>query len=974
MDKDAPDDIWQNPPTVFSFKAPSPSPEFISRVSELRNIIGSITPSNKSSLKPFYDELLSLLCQRYQDQRSFDDLKALICTLENLINSECLEPGDLAKVYYEASCYILEYCLWSETTSDMKKVIDFRHTCVQLTDPTQPLYCFYLSELGAAYLSRYKRLGVFERDQTSQLNDLNQARHFCRQSVELQTPQTIHISKCKAQLGAVYTSCFDRFEDPLDLESAQSVFLPATESVPGSDKYFAFCQSSLGLYHLALFKQHRRQSDLESAVEAISTAVAFSQEPIDEPHLPQCLYALAACYVELYRQGADLNHLHSALDFYQRAINDKEQAGWRIPRISPDERALCHSGIGMIFTELYKLSGSISDLNSAIKHDQLAVDGTGWVNPELSSRQVNLALNHFERYKRLNDPEDYRKADRITVFASNLVHVTPLKPASTVLRAAMLAIKIQREKSQYAFKSSHTSLEPYRDALGALPQVSWLGKDIALRQLSLTHRDIVTLAVDGAAWGIMVGKPTEAVEILEEGRTITFRQLLQLRSDFESLLPSAPELAVELKKTAIALQNGSFVMSSGTSGSSSQGVEDTVQQQRALADRWQTLLKTVRRLPGMGDFLRARPFEELRRAAEYGPVVVLNCSDSRCDAVVLAPWLETCQVLPLEQSSRADAEKMVIDLRRVLGQTGRNVRDSRFFKSDPVNNAAQDEGVLIGILAKLWATVVKPVVDFILPRKDEFERVWWCPTGFYTSLPIHAAGLYASPNGPRLSNFFKSSYIPTLETLLREPESLVPSRRPKMLGISMPTTPGQSALPCTAQELDAVRAAVTPLQEWNQLSGPDATTSQVLNALGDADWLHLACHGVQNVAEPLASALLLHDGALHLRQIMQATTKPGLVFLSACQTAAGDRAMQDEAMHIAGGFLFAGFRGAIATMWSIDDQDGPTIASEVYKYLMREGKVPDVTETCAALHEAVQELRRRGVSPLRWVPFIHLGV
>jgi CHAT domain-containing protein len=40
-----------------------------------------------------------------------------------------------------------------------------------------------------------------------------------------------------------------------------------------------------------------------------------------------------------------------------------------------------------------------------------------------------------------------------------------------------------------------------------------------------------------------------------------------------------------------------------------------------------------------------------------------------------------------------------------------------------------------------------------------------------------------------------------------------------------------------------------------------------------------------------------------------------LAFLSACETAKGDKTIPDEAMHLAATLLFAGFRGVVATMW-----------------------------------------------------------
>jgi CHAT domain-containing protein len=40
-----------------------------------------------------------------------------------------------------------------------------------------------------------------------------------------------------------------------------------------------------------------------------------------------------------------------------------------------------------------------------------------------------------------------------------------------------------------------------------------------------------------------------------------------------------------------------------------------------------------------------------------------------------------------------------------------------------------------------------------------------------------------------------------------------------------------------------------------------------------------------------------------------------LAFLSACETAKGDRAQPDQAIHLAATMLFVGFRSIIGTMW-----------------------------------------------------------
>ena len=69
----------------------------------------------------------------------------------------------------------------------------------------------------------------------------------------------------------------------------------------------------------------------------------------------------------------------------------------------------------------------------------------------------------------------------------------------------------------------------------------------------------------------------------------------------------------------------------------------------------------------------------------------------------------------------------------------------------------------------------------------------------------------------------------------------------------------------------------------------------------------------------------------------------------------------------------AGYQGVIATMWSIQDSDGPIVTEEFYKHLWKDGK-PDVTQAAYALHYAVKKLRKESTSSLQWVPFIHMGL
>ncbi|KAJ7816465.1 CHAT domain-containing protein, partial [Mycena leptocephala] len=92
--------------------------------------------------------------------------------------------------------------------------------------------------------------------------------------------------------------------------------------------------------------------------------------------------------------------------------------------------------------------------------------------------------------------------------------------------------------------------------------------------------------------------------------------------------------------------------------------------------------------------------------------------------------------------------------------------------------------------------------------------------------------------------------------------------------------------------------------------------------------IHLACHGTQDLTEPTKSHLLLYGGNLELETILKMPlSNSEVVFLAACQTAMGDRKLVNESFHLGGGFIAAGFRGAVGTLWSMDDRDGPFVAN-----------------------------------------------
>jgi hypothetical protein len=65
----------------------------------------------------------------------------------------------------------------------------------------------------------------------------------------------------------------------------------------------------------------------------------------------------------------------------------------------------------------------------------------------------------------------------------------------------------------------------------------------------------------------------------------------------------------------------------------------------ALAREWDRLVAEIRDLPGFADYLRPRRFATLAQAASEGPIVIVNLSSQRCDALIVTG--EGVEVLPL---------------------------------------------------------------------------------------------------------------------------------------------------------------------------------------------------------------------------------------------------------------------------------------------------------------------------------------
>jgi CHAT domain-containing protein/tetratricopeptide (TPR) repeat protein len=253
-------------------------------------------------------------------------------------------------------------------------------------------------------------------------------------------------------------------------------------------------------------------------------------------------------------------------------------------------------------------------------------------------------------------------------------------------------------------------------------------------------------------------------------------------------------------------------------------------------------------------------------------------------------------------------------------------------------------------LAQLYNLVFAPIEDRLGER-----RVVIVPHRDLHYVPFHA--LYDG------SSFVierrEVSYCPSATVLRHCIEQ--PRRAPRkalLLGVPDPKAP---------RVRDEVIALSSLFPDSMKFLDDAATLATLRGSAGDADIIHLACHGSFRADNPLFSSLRLADGWLTVRDSYQLRLNCSLVTLSACETGMSTVAPGDELIGLARGFFSAGSPSLLATLWTVDDEQTSRLMQRFYSSLIA-GSGP-----AAALRDAQIELIREEQHPFFWSPFILLG-
>ncbi|KZV76852.1 TPR-like protein [Peniophora sp. CONT] len=852
---------------------------------------------------------------------------------------------------------------------DLEEALSVHRRAVELTPDDHPDKPKWLSNLGIALQTRFEH--------TDDLGDLENAVSIQRRAVNLTPDDHLYKPIRLNNLGIALQARFERVGEQDDLSSAVLVLQRAVELTPEEYPDKPIRLSNLGGVLQNRFEVTNKREDLENAIQVLHHAVNLT--PDGHRDKPLRLNNLGISLQSRYKLFEDTEDLEGATHAKQRAVE-------LAPEGSPYKPGWLHS-LGITLQSRFERTRVVDDLANTIALHEHALKLLPQNHPDRPAQLNTLGVSLQKRFESSRSRSDFEAAVKRFMEAT----MQPLGPPSDRLEAARQCVKLVTGYPELS--SSDDLLLAFSRVISALPEIVWLGHSVTRRYNEAGKiGDLVTAAVAAA---IGADSLSQAVEWLEAGRSLVWSQVLSLRTPIEELEKHHPLLSNSIRGVQQELQSPGLSFSSlkpranePVRGIPGVTVDSMAEHHRILVTKYEQILAEIRSYPGFEDFLRPKTLSTLTPLIEpgLGPVVFVNVHASRCDALILLERGLEIKVVELSSLTEQRAKRLRSIWRECLNACG--VRSRAVV---PWNNAGVrgGSGNFNLVLARLWTWVVFPVLKAL--RYDELKNggplphITWCPTGPLTQLPLHAAGIYAdgSDAGQHIFDLAVSSYTPSLSALLHSsPDTAAPHTTPNLLVITQPATPGYSPLPGTVDEgarLEDICVASHIMS--NALGHKQATVDAVRRFIPRHSWVHFACHGSQNLVDPTRSAFALYDGPLSLETLMSTVSENAeLAFLSACQTAVGDERIPEESAHLAAGMLAVGFKGVIATMWSIQDADAPIIVEAYYKEILKHRRIgisEDAgTRAAYALHVAAGRLRGRvGERNFeRWVPFVHFGL
>ncbi|KAL5319062.1 hypothetical protein ACEPPN_014132 [Leptodophora sp. 'Broadleaf-Isolate-01'] len=787
---------------------------------------------------------------------------------------------------------------------DLEEAIQVLRQAVRITPDDDAGQAASLNNLGLQLGQQYLRTGA--------TGDLDEAIQYTQQAVDMTPEDNMHWAAYKNNLGVQLGDRYLRTGAIVDLEEAIRILRQAIHATPESHPTSAALSTNLGIQLSNQYSRTKAKAALEEAIQI--TKQGLKSIPEDHPNRIVQLDILAILLGHRYSETRAIVDLEEAIQVARQAVN-----------VTPQSH-LCRAGVlnnlGDELNNLFLRTGDIADLEEAITYLQQAVQVMPQDHPDRSALLGNLGDQLNSRYTKTGAVEDRQNAIayyQVALHQANSYTLSRIWAGRGVLQCS--------SDWQQAYTAASI-------AVGLVPRLSPRSLQNSDRQHALGQ--VVGLASDAAAIALQAGQtPLVALGLLEQGRGVQAASLEEVRSDIMNLQSRNPQLAEQFMHLRDELETAA------TQNLQLEGRDLEIPRQARKSRRYEArkefdqLVTKIQKLPGFEDFLLPPSETEIKAAARCGPIVVINVSKYRCDALLVEP--HRVQAMALTQLSIEEVEE----------------------KAWGADLGSHE------VLEWLWDKVIQQILDALgftqPPSSDEsWPHVWWIPTGPLSKFPLHAAGHHSARSAETVLDRVMSTYASSIKAIIHgRNRRLQPAASAQALLVAMEHTPGNEALPFATKEVAMVRDLCRSMSL--QPTEPGCRKQDIKSNLPDCKIFHFAGHGGTDEYDASNSRLIMEDSTLRVAELLEMNLlerSPFLAYLSACGTGRiKDERSTDESIHLISAFQLAGFRHVVGTLWEVKDELCVDMARITYEG-MRDGGMTDES-VCRGLHQASRMLRNQ---------------
>lgn len=825
--------------------------------------------------------------------------------------------------------------------ADLRGALDADRLAIAETLPDHPAYPRRLANLGICLLSWF--------DETGLSGDLDQALDSLRAALADTDDERI---RQEFILPALASALHARYEISGDLDALDASITMHQEAMAGVRPEHAHHRQQAVNLAGVLLLQYRRTGAVPSLEKAISLLRSARQgiQSADSPAVLVALHdSLCMALRERYELTGNLADLDEAITQGRRAVSEG---------ITPAARRGTRTALGLALVRRYLWSGD---------RDPLAPDGTALLEEALENLREAVATASADdpgltvTLSILGETLLVAKdADATLATAAEASEVLDLAADSRLAQPRIRAeAGIAAGRLAAGRQDWDLAVRRLAAAVGLLEQAVPRGLSRGDREHQLKRlRD---LAADAAACAWRGGDAEGAAVLFEQGRGVLLAQAMDVPGDLAVLGARRPDLKARFDDLRSAIDGGESGGFPPMAAAANRAELTAAERRRHLIGEWEQLVSQIRDLSGLGRFLMPPQIADLLAAASDGPIALVNTSVYGSAAFVLRPGGVT--PVPLPDLTPATARAMVAELLTVVDLEERKDKERR----------------LLELLGWLWDVVTGPVMEHLGRTGPAAPtRIWWCPSGLLSFLPLHAAGHHRARAGvaaPTVMDRIISSYTPTVRMLMhgRRAAASADADEVDRTAPMLVVVPATGDLPGAAKEA----AILSRLTDTEVIEGEAATRDTMMSALARHRRVHFAGHAVSDINDPSAGYLELADRRVRPLTVADVfslhLSHAELAYLSACSTYQGGSALADEAIHLGSAFQLAGYRHVIATQWpTLDSPPARRIAESVHRDTA--GTV-GLADTASALHRAVRRQRDRAPdAPSIWATYVHGGV